>query len=870
VLSVALHPDDRDPALADLEEEFETRAETDGHRAAVHWYRAQARRSAGPALARRLRPHVRGPALTTELRWAWRGVRARRSGAALHVVLIALAVGASAVAFSAADAFVFRPSPYPNADRLAVFQRQSPVGVIDVVSHDELVEWRARTDLFGRLLPHRMGALGYFLGYGTADAVRTWQVSPGLFDVLGVSPVSGRPLNEADVHPGAEPVALVSHDLSRRLFGNADAAVGRSVVVDDRRRRIVGVMPDNFRFPTALEGVWTPFDETSLQRISSSGAAIWDSAQVIAVVASGVSMKTVRLAVDAHEAVTDIDRVPGPARAVPLSLAKRDPRAYTNSGAFDPDSFSPLFVMLFGLAVCLAIITCLNMAGVEVASALRRSRVYVVLATLGASRGTLVRGVLLEGAMLTMAGALVGLVLAIWGTAAIALALPPPLQAVLANPIDVDLRAAGLIACVALAAWLLTSLPVVWRASRLNTAESLRRGAPTTTPSRAQGSARLLLMAGQVGLSVLLLVVAALFVRTYVALLDEDRGFDGSDLVAIQLRRTPASSRDANEIETDVLARLRSHPAVLAASATSRLLPGIRGGAASPVWLEGATTPAGTAALTGFAVDADYFATMRMLLLAGRFPESGDPPSRIVVDQAFAARFWPDGGAVGARFSTGQRPSADMYEIVGVVADVKLDASNAPMGGEFHVTHYLRTQDRPALTYIVRLGDVTHADDVTSLMRSIASGYTVRVGTIDDRYAEAYGDTRIAAGVASGFGGIAFIVAMVGLYGVTAFLVAGRTREIGIRLALGADRNSIRRLVIGPAVRGVALGLLAGVAGALMTSRWIASQIVEVSSGDPATYAGVVAGTVVTALVATWRPARQATSVDPAVTLRAE
>jgi len=661
-------------------------------------------------------------------------------------------------------------------------------------------------------------------------------------------------------------VALASDDLARRLFGSPDAALDQEIGVDNRPHRIVGVMPAGFRFPTALERVWTPFAEDGLRRESSSGEATWDSSSVVAVVAPGVSTEAVRLAVDAHEADAGADR----ARAVPLSIARKDPRAYTNSGAFNPDSFSPLFTLLFGLAVCLAIITCLNVAGVEVASALRRTRAYVIQTTLGATRSVLVRGALLEGALLTFGGTIAGLAIAMWGTALVARELPAPLRAILANPIDVDLRAGVLMAAVTLAAWLLTSMPVVLRASRVDAADGLRRNTPTTTASRAQASARYLLMTGQVGLSFLLLVVAVLFARTYGALLTEDRGFDGTNLLAIQISRTSLSTREPADVETDILAELRSHPAVLRAAATSRLLPGQRGGSAAPVWLEGAASPAGNAAFAPFGVDEDYFSTIGMRLLAGRFPAAGDPPNHVVVDESFARRFWPDGGAVGARFSTGRRPSADVRAIVGVAADVRIDASEAPMGGRFYVWHHIRQPGRPVLTYVARLTDGRRLDDVVSLVRSIAPGYSVRVETMNDRYVEAYGDTRLAAGVASGFGAMAFVIAMAGLYGVTTFLVAGRTREIGIRLSLGATSRDIRRLLMRPATRFVALGLVAGITAALAVSRWIESQLVGVSSTDPSTYAGVAAGLVITALLASWRPAQRAAAVDPAVTLRSE
>ena len=871
ILAVTLHRDDRAPALADLDEEFDSRVARDGRKSALRWYRTQARQSLAPALARRWAPRTGGPGLVTELRWAWGGVRARRAGGILHAGLVAIAVGASAVVFSATDAFVFRPGSYPNADRLVVFERQTSVGQTDYLLPEELAEWRLRTDLFSRLYPHSVMTPALFLPMdGITEAVVVHDVVPGLFEALGVMPRWGRPLVAGDAMPDAEPVALVSASLSRRLFGSPGAALGQVIRGEGITVRVVGVMPPTFRFPTAREDIWRPLNEADLVGTTPSGQVRRMIPSVVAAVRPGVSLDTVRQAVAARAAGPRVSPQNEPARAVPLSLVQKDPRAITNSGAFTPAGTSRLFVLLFGLSLSLALITCLNVAGVELASAMRRTPVYAVQTMLGASRATIVRGLLIEGGMLTILGTLAGVALAHWGAVSLSAALPVPLAAVLVNPIDVDPRVAGLVGTLAFGAWLGTSAPLVWRATRLDAAGSLRGRASTSTQSRAQAAIRHLLMTGQVALSVLLLVVAVLFLRTYADELGADPGFDTANLATVRIVQPRTATRSERDLEAELIGRLRLHAGIVAVSRTNRLLPDQRGGSAAPIWRDGESTPAGSAALATFSVDPDYFETVGLRLLGGRLPAAGDPRSHVVVDEWFARRFWPDGNAIGARFSTGRRPADEPYEIVGVSARIKLDASEAPQGGEFFVAHRLTDPANPTLVYVVRLRTAAALNDVAALIRAIADGCLVRVETMDERYVRAHGDLRIAASLTSVFGAVAFLVAMVGLYGVASFLVTSRTKEIGIRVALGAGRGDIRRLVLAPALRVVTMGVAIGALAAVVVSRVVGSQVPGLFTGDPLTYAGVIAAVVATSLAATWRPSRQAAALDPLKALRIE
>jgi putative ABC transport system permease protein len=864
LLQIILHPVDRDPVLADLEEEFEARAEQDGVLGAARWYRAQVRRSVWPAIERRLiRP--RGPTVASELRWALRGWRARPVVATVQASLVALAVAASGIVFAAADAFVFRLAPYPNADRLVVFQRTSPVGLVEMLDSREYRTLAARPDLFSGLFLYAMGPSPLFQHAGIVDSVRVYDIETGLFDALGVQPRWGRPLLAGDELPGREPVALLREDFARTIFGEPAAALGQSIDIEGAGVRVVGVMPPDFRFPTGLEAIWRPLAPPPPGRDRMG--------QTIAVLPPGARLETVAAMAEAlvsagHEQSEAI----GPVTVVAMPRAHKDPRAFTNSGAFTSFDAPRLFTMLTGVAICLASIVWLNVAGLSLGSALERVRVHALQTALGASRATLVRTAVLEAALPASLGALAGLGLATWGASALSAALPRALGSMLTNPIDIDGRAAAFMAIVAGAAAVATSLPAAWLAARPRLADRLRLAGSTVTMSRRQMAARYVLMTGQVSLTVMLLVIAGLLVRSYLARLDEDKGFDSTALAAIEVRQPRGTPRKAADLDREILERLRSSPAVRSAARTFRLPPGLRGGTAADLWIQGMASAAGRVANTRFSVDPEYYRTMGIRLLAGRFTIDGDSPDKVVVDAEFAHRFWPDGNAVGARFWTGRAvpPKDGPSEIVGVASRVRLDTAQVPMGGDVYVLHGPMSRDSAPLTFVVRLASTEHLRDVTGIVRSMADGCLVRTSLMNDRYAEVYGDTRIAAGLTGGFALIAFPVAMVGLYGITAVLVSSRTREIGIRLALGAGKHDIRKLVLGPATRFLAAGIILGLLGALLASRAIESQLFGVKPVDPVMYAVVVAAIGFTSSLATWRPARRATNVDPIITLKAE
>jgi predicted permease len=811
-------------------------------------------------------------ALPTELLWAWRGVRGRGLGSVFPIGLVALTIAASAVVFSATDAYVFRPAPYPNADRLVVFQHTNPAfrGASDAFAPQDIGAWRQHSDLFSSVESYGPAPMTYLTIGGVTESVRTEVITPGLFDALGVLPRWGRPFVPADAAPAAPTVVVIAAELARHLFGDPADAVDRYLQSANESWRVVGVMPNGFRFPSALEQVWRPLrmdDSTPL-----NGMRLY---RALGVMAPGASLDQVTRSVVTRRA-SIVGVLPLNDTAVTsLVEARRDPHAL-------------LFVMLLGAAVCLLLVSCLNVAGLELAAAMGRTRAYAVQTAFGATRSSLVRTALMEGALLTGLGALAAFALASSGTTALARLLPAALVDTASKPIDVDLRVVGFITGATILTWILTTTPVAWRASRPNVADGLRHDARLTTISRAHAAARHLLMAAQVALTVLLVIAAVLFVRSYAAHLTQSKGFDSTRLATIQVSPPPNPSSASGtrsavtvppddshraELEGAILSRLRSLPSVVSVSRSDMLLPSTQYTLGSLLEIAGRTTSQGWVKFAGYTVDPGYFATVGIPLRAGRWFGPADQPEALVVDQAFAQRFWPKGDAVGARLHLyvgwgGANPG--QFEIVGIAGHVRGTTVESGTADDVFVLYSQIPPGYWPLTFVIRLQRQANLNTLIGVVRSMAPGCVVRSTLVDDRYAQLYGDTRVALDITSGFGLVALLVAMAGAYGLLTYLVSGRTREIGIRIALGASPTDIRRLALGSTMTFVFMGAVVGLAAAAAVSHWLQTQLFGVSATDPVTYGVVTAIIVVVAFLATWRPAQRAAHLDPVITLRAE
>ena len=855
LITTALHPDDRECALSDLAEEFEHRASRDGVAAARRWYRGQVGRSIWPSIWRR-KPTASAWALIkvvpSEFHWVWRGLKTRGWRAVVIVLLFGVALAANAVVFAAADAFAFRTVPYWQSDRLVIVEQ---VGLYssDYQRPQAIRGWRAHTDLFSSVQAHIAGGTAYLTANGETTAIAGHRITPGMFEMLGVLPRWGRPFTMSDLESALGRVIL-GESLARRVFGDPSAAVGGLFSTGSETLTVVGVMPASFRFPTAREEFWRPLDLAAWPNDRGLGN--------VARLADGLTMASAEemfaLRAPAVEQLLDRRVRNQQMRLRPMAALR------VNGGA------RSVFLVLMGAAGCLLLIACANVASLEVAGVSRRIRDQAIQAALGASRGSLIRAMLTEGAVLVLASVAVASTLTAWGLTLLDDQLTVAMQDALTNPLDIDVRAMSFMAAAAFAMWMLTSVPAIRRLSRLAIVDGLRDDPRTMPVTRAAARSRNVLMAGQVALTTLLLAGALLYIRTYAAKVGLDKGFDDTNIATIVVSPAPDAPLKGGDLESRVLDRLRATDGVRLVSRTGSLPPSVQSGGISRLEILGRDPTQERVMLHGANVDPEFFATMNIVIVSGRAFEAGSPRDEVVIDERFARTYWPGGDAIGSRFqlrNVGLSGVTD-FHVVGISRQLRADRLVTEAGEQVYVMYIRISPTSHPMTFVARLDDPRVMARLDDAIRSVAERVTIRVDSVAARYARLEANVRLVAVLTTGFSVVALLVAVTGIYAVMAYLVAGRSREIAIRMALGSDRAGVRRLVLSNSLRFVVGGLAVGSLAAFAAASWLRAELFGVTPHDPMTYVSVGAIIVGTALFASWWPARHASRIDPAAALK--
>lgn len=795
-----------------------------------------------------------------EIRFAWRAVRGRGWQAVLALVLLGTALAANTIVFSAADAFVFRRTPYPSAERLVAMGAADRAYRRETTIYTPTVsEWRRQQDVFSAVHGAFPSSDIYISSDQVTEPIPAIRVTPGLLEMLGARPRWGRLLHAGDADIGALRVAVVGEDVAVKLFGDARSAIGRRIT-DDTEIEIVGVVAAAFRYPTARQRIWLPLS------VGTPNSVTPVNMRNIALLAPGVSYEQAAFAVgqrgDAmYRAST---------RLRPQALA-----LHRFTDLQGETGYRGILLMLTAAAACLLLIACANVASLELAAGFARSRSMAVHAALGASGQQLLRMRLFETAMLVAASAAVAALLAEGGVQLVAASLPRTMTDQLPNAIDIDGRAAMFMLAAAACAWAVTLAPTIWRASRADLIELLRSDA-WPQAARRSGWPRHALVVSQVAATVVLLVGALLYARSYVAKVAVPKGFDSDRLVALTAAVPPTAALRDRALRDTVAQMLSRHPAVEGFAHVKNLLPDTSGGLIGPLLLE--KLPANQSVkLSPYAVAPEYFRLMRIPILKGTVFDPGGPVARVVVDEALADEFWPGQDPIGRRFGVegagigrSRVDTANTFEVIGVAGGVRPDLATVASGEGTFIFYYPVDPFGPAsaASFVARLTDRAQLPAVVGAIRAVAAQAVVRGELMDDRYARLEGDLRLAAGATGSLAALAVIVAALGIYAVMAFIVSGRTREIGVRMALGAGVKDIRREVFAVSMRFVLAGVAIGLAIALAATRWIESQLYGISATNPATYAAVAVGVLLVAAVATWRPAVAAAGVDPAIALR--
>lgn len=800
----------------------------------------------------------------SELHWVLRSLRTRKRAAALSVGLLAVALAANAIVFSAVDALAINRAPYPDVDRI--------VSIVDArlkgqphsrTAARELVE---QGHMFERIGGYGQSTL-FIQADGLAERAAVVNVTPALLPVLGVSPRWGRLFSAEDVRIHDSDVVVISESLARRRFGTPAAAVGQTLNTTDVPLRIVGVMDASFRFPTGTIDVWRGLD------FDGPLASVQPAMFVLARLRPGQSAAEVNSLLASG--------------ANPPSTTALEVRPFDR-----PMPDRTRFFALLGAALCLLMTACANAGSLELVSASGRVRAFAIQRALGASRALIARALLIEGAVLIAVATCAGVALAALGLDAIVAELPRSYGVIPANPIDLDPRAFWFMGAVAALTWVVTAVPVAAFATSVNLLDVIKNGERSHSGSRFYSRLRQSLTGVQVALAVVLLVGGVLYARTYIARISVDKGFDSTNLAALSVILPPQDIPRLSAIRTSVLERLSAQPGVVGVAPDSPPPSGDSPMRADQIEIDGVLVPSGVA-IGRRSVSAGYLDLIGARLLEGRLLHTDDPTGIVIISDSFAKRFWPN-GAVGHRFRLD--PQMPANTIVGVVSHIRSNEDRFAEERGLTLTFYERAVSRTGpprpssprppsppfsgrrlvnaasafVSMTMKLDSPDRLPEIIAMVRREVPQFAVSGAMISETYKDWEAETRLQTSVITAFGVLSFGIALIGLYGVMMFLVAGRTRELGIRMALGATHRDVIALVLRSASRMTIGGAVVGLLGAVALSRFVEAQLFGVSAVDATTYASVAIIVVLSATVATWFPARRASRVDPASTLRSE
>ena len=795
--------------------------------------------------------------LLRDLRFAGRSLRRSPGFAAVAVLTLALGVGANTAIFSVVNGVLLTPLALREPDRLVALGEGAEGGAptdFSTTSPGSFFDWQRQATRLR--LAGFTGSEATLTGRGEPERLVGVSTIGGLFEVLGVPPLLGRPIARADEDPSAERVVVLSHGAWRRLFGGDRGALGRTITLNGTPRTVVGVMPASFRFPDGTTEFWAP------SRFEPDFRANRDQyfIQVVGRLAPGVSVEAARaeMATIAERLRRDWPLYNGDFRIVVRPLQETVVEGVRTR----------LFVVMGAVAFVL-LITCANLGNLLLARASVRRREIAIRQALGAGRGRVVRQLLTESLLLALVGGAAGLLVGKLFLQVL-LAAQATTNLPRADEIGLDPRVLLFTLGVSVVAGLAFGSLPAWQLARGRSTEALREGA---RGSAGHQWARSALVVSELALAMVLLTGAGLLLRSFALLQRVDPGFPADHILTFDVA---LRDRNATFFPASV-ERIAALPGVRSAALVSQLPITGRGIGA---WFNRLDRPLPPGVKpTGEVyrvVSPEYFATLGLPLKRGRLLTAGDRRERpaVVINEALAKRYYPGEEPLGKEIYLGAPDNRlfDRGTIVGVVGNTRDDG----LGREPLPTVYIPLAvmpDWPFFSYVVRTagapGPVAAA--AREAIRALDPNLPVRnVRTLDAVLAESVAPARWSTTLLGVFAAIALLMAGLGVFGVLSFAVTQRTRELGIRIALGAAPASVQRMVVGQGLGLVGAGLALGLVGAFALTRLMASMLYGVAPTDPVTYAAVGAVLVAIAVVASYLPARRATRVDPIIALRAD
>jgi putative ABC transport system permease protein len=818
-------------------------------------------------------------AFVQDLRQSVRMMRHSPAFTLAAVAALALGIGANTAIFSVVNTVLLRPLPYPDPNRLVMFLNTSPQGSGPGASPTKFNTWRRQTGAFQDVSAYRFSVVN--LTEGDPEQVGTAHVSADFFRLFGAHPIAGRTFAPSEDLPNGGHVAVLSEGFWKRRFGGDPMVVGRALSLNGEPHEVIGVLgafdSEAVQSPTGAPDLWLPF------QIDPNSAM-----QGHFFLAAG------RLNPDTTLAAANAQL-----KQAANEFRAAFPNAIGPQGGFGVEPLQDIIVrnvrsslwVLLGAVVFVLLISCANVANLLLVRATVRRREIAIRTAIGAGRGRIVRQLLTESVVLSMLGGGLGLVLGVVGIRAL-LAVNPgniPRIGVGGAGVGVDWRVLAFTVLVSLATGLVFGLAPSVQASRVDLNTTIKEGGGRSSGGFRQNKARALLVVTEMGMALVLLVGAALFIRTFLALHAVDPGFDAHHVLTMRMslrgERFARASAVA-DLMRDGTERLNALPGVEVAGAAC--CAPLEGGFGLPFIIEGRPLEGPFHGGGGFApIAPTYFRVFKIPLLRGRAftdRDAGGAPGVVIVNQAMAKRFWPTGDPLADRITIGRGLGAGMElvgrQIVGIAGDVHDGGLNRDPQPIMYVPwaqmpdgHSANLLDITPIVWIVRTrGEPSTLTSAVQRELRLASGGlpVARPRTMDDIVVRSTARSDFNMILLTTFAVSALLLAAIGIYGLMAYSVQQRTQEIGIRIALGAGSHTVRNMVVRQGMSVALVGVAMGVAAAFQLTKVVATFLFGVSARDPAVFIGVPLLLSAVALVGVWLPARRAARVDPVVALRTD
>ena len=811
--------------------------------------------------------------LIQDLRFGWRTLWKHPAITAVAVIALALGIGANSSIFSVVNAILLKPLNVPHPERMVVVTESRGGEAWSTVAPANFISWRERNRVFAEIAAYA-GQSYNLLGGEAPEQLSASRISASLFPMLSIGPELGRNFLPEEDLPGRERVVILSHHLWQRLFNSNPNIINRTINLSGHSYTIIGVMPAGFEFPNSETELWTPI-------AINDGTVDGMGGRIVNVLAR------LKPEVTLAEARADLS-------AVAEKLAAERPEFNAGWGV----NITPLqemvvggvrrsLLVLLGAVSFVLLIACANVANLLLARAARRQREIAIRIALGASRLRLVRMLLTESMLLALLGGALGLLLAVWGMDALLALAPRNLPRV--AEIGMDRWVFGYTLAVSLLTGIIFGLAPALQASKPNLNELLKEGIRSSPAGFGRDRLRSLLVIAEVALSLVLLIGAGLLIRSFVRLQNVDPGFDPRHVVTMKVSLPDEKYAEDERVVNfyrQAFARIKQLPGVKQAGAT-HVLPWSGDNSGRYFQPEGQPMPqAGEEPTYNYRIiTPGYFETMSIPLLHGRDFNDDDTaraPGAVIVNEALAHVFWPHQEALGKRLKHRGRETDPWLTVVGVVGNVRhhwlgdltqpeiyLSYAQVPLLGSRTIERHRRS-----MQIVVRTTTSDPIGIVPAVRREFAGVdselplYDIK--TMDERLGYSLVRPRFNTLLMGIFALVALVLAAAGIYGVMSYMVAQRTHEIGIRIALGARASDVLMLVLKQGLRLILAGVAIGLLAALVLTRFMSQLLYDVSARDPLTFVAISLLLIIIALLACYLPARRATRVEPTVALRYE